>query len=67
MNIESSKAHDLKNQLAISIGMIELIQKMILRDGKELDLNKLSDRLERSIIAQKKLQEFFETASKENN
>ncbi len=62
MELERKDIHDIKNQLAISIGMVELAQKMILRDGKEADFTKLNERLDKALMAQRKLQDFFEGA-----
>ena len=60
MELERQDVHDIRNQLSISIGMLDLIQKSLTRDGREVDLSKLSDRIEKSILAQKKLLQFFE-------
>jgi hypothetical protein len=62
MQLTRLDVHELKNQLAISIGMIELVQKMLNRDGKEAELQKIIDRLEKALTAQKKLLDFFENS-----
>lgn len=64
MELDRKDIHDIKNQLAISIGMVELVQKMILRDGKEADFAKINERLEKALGAQQKLQNFFEAIQK---
>jgi hypothetical protein len=61
MELDRKEVHDIRNQLAISIGMVELAIKMLVRDGKEADLAKITERLEKSIAAQQKLKGIFET------
>ena len=55
MQIERKDVHELKNYLAVGIGMLELAQKIIQREGKEADLQKVQERIEKSIFAQKKI------------
>ena len=64
MEIDRKDIHELKNQLAISMGMIELGMKMIARDEKNVDLSKLDERLNKSLEAQKKILEFINSLKK---
>ncbi len=61
MPVERKVIHEVKNQLSISIGLVELSLKAATKDGANVDLTKIIDRLERALIAQRKLQEIFET------
>ncbi len=60
MTIERSDLHDLKNHLAISIGMNELVIKIIQRDDVRTDFLKIIEKLEKSLSAQKKIQDYFD-------
>lgn len=64
MELERKDIHELKNHLSISMGMCQLAQKMIAREGKEVDLTKLNDRIEKSLLAQQKILEFLESLKK---
>ncbi len=61
MPVERKVIHEVKNQLSISIGLVELSLKAATKDGANVDIAKIIDRLERAMIAQRKLQEIFET------
>ena len=61
MKIDRSDLHDLKNHLAISIGMNEIVIKIIQRDGIHTDFQKIIEKLEKSLKAQKKIQDYLTT------
>ena len=60
MSVERKVIHEVKNQLSISIGLVELSLKAAIKDGADVDVTKIIDRLERALVAQRKLQEIFE-------
>lgn len=60
MSIDRHIIHELKNQLTISIGLNEMIQKTIQTHESNSDFNKILDRLERALTAQRKMQTIFE-------
>ncbi|MEY4617566.1 MAG: hypothetical protein RJB66_2526 [Pseudomonadota bacterium] len=64
MEIDRKDIHELKNQLAISMGMIELGMKMIARDQQNVDLSKLDERLNKSLEAQKKILDYLNSLKK---
>lgn len=58
MEMSKDEVHDIKNQLAIAIGMIELVIRYLSKDP--VDKVKITDRLDKSLIAMKKANEFLE-------
>lgn len=59
MNLSRDEAHDLKNQLAIAIGMVEISIKYTSKDP--IDLVKIKDKMEKSLSALRKINDFLET------
>lgn len=60
MELQRKDLHEIRNLLAIGIGMVELTQRMVLRDGANLDIQKLKVRLDKSLDAQRKINNLFE-------
>lgn len=63
MNISRKEVHDIKNQLSISIGLIELVIKK-LKKNEALDLPNLIERLEKCATATHSVNQFFEDKKK---
>lgn len=61
MSVDRKIIHDLKNQLTISFGLVEMVHKSIETNGSNIDLEKALDRLKRSLAAQAKMQDIIET------
>jgi hypothetical protein len=58
MELNGDEVHDLKNQLAIAIGMVELVVKYMGREP--LDKIKINDKLEKSLLAMKKANNYLD-------
>ncbi len=60
MSADRKIIHELKNQLTISIGLNEMVQKAIQTNVHNADFDKILDRLDRALTAQRKMQTIFE-------
>jgi hypothetical protein len=58
MDFNRDETHDLKNQLAIAIGMVEISVKYLSK--QPADLPKISDKMEKTLVALKKINSMFE-------
>lgn len=59
MEFNREEAHDLKNQLAIAIGMVEISIKYMSKDP--VDMVKIGDKMNKSLVALRKINAFLET------
>jgi hypothetical protein len=64
MELTRDEAHDMKNQLAIAIGMVEISIKYLTRDPVEVA--KISEKLGKTLIALRKTNAFLETKKDPN-
>lgn len=60
MELDSQKLHDIRNKFAVSMGMLDFALKLIDRDREKVDLEKIKERIQKSLAAQEKLMEFFQ-------
>jgi hypothetical protein len=59
MNFNQEEAHDLKNQLAIAIGMVEISIRYTAKDP--VDIAKIKDKMEKTLAALQKINHFLES------
>lgn len=59
MELQREDVHDIRNQLSISLGMVDIVLRLIERNGPNLDLEVVKERLQQSVAAQKKLLNYF--------
>lgn len=59
IQISSDEVHDLKNILAVSMGMLEISTKLIDRDPQGVDTAKLREKIQKSYEALQRIEEFI--------
>jgi hypothetical protein len=64
MQFSKEEAHDLKNQLAIAMGMVEISLKYLSKTP--IDISRITEKLDKAMIALKKINGFIESKKSSN-